>query len=213
MGTAEAVETDRLRRADPGRQQQDLVDQAPAPSAKRLGSLEGPSRLHLLGTASVRRIGRWRFPVFELAQDGDVLAVMGRYGWFNIFFGSGQRIELTNGNRWRIPSVGVAGNICPRVVDADGRKVAVGALGFGNYGINGRDYGYVLYAAEPRRFGRANRWILRHHEDDLAVVNRWPLSIEASQPVPLGAVFLCFVLARYGIPGELGPTVPKFHWG
>jgi len=171
------------------------------------------NRRQVLGTATVRRIGRWAFPVYELVQNDEVLARLGRFGWYSIFFGSGQKIELANGDRWRIPSVGVAGNICPRVIDATRRKVAVSALGAGNYGINGKDYGYVLYPADPRRFGRSNGWILRQHEEDLAVVTRYPLAIRAAHPVPLGAVFLSFVLARYGIPGELAPTTPPLNWG
>lgn len=170
------------------------------------------SHREVLGTATVRRIGGWSFPVYELIQNDEVLARMGRFSWFGIYFGSGQQIELASGDRWRIASVGAAGNICPRVVDSTRRKVAVSALGAGSYFINGRDYRYVLYPADPRWFGRSNGWILREHEEDLAVVTPLPMTIRATSPVPLGAVLLSFVLARYGIPGELAPTTPPMNW-
>ena len=75
----------------------------------------------------------------------------------------------------------------------------------GTYGINGKSYGCALYPAEKPRFGRANRWILRQHEDELAVIQRSPLRVEASLPVHLGAVLLSFVLVRYGLPEESVP--------
>ena len=183
------------------------------PSLMSSGWPDFRNRRHLSGAATVRRKRRWAFPAFELMQDGDSLAAMGRFGWFSIFFRSGQRIEFADGESWRIKSRGVAGNICPIVVDSTGRKVAVSGLGVGCYGINGEDYACVLAAAEARRLGRANRWVLRHFEDELAVVTQHPLSIEATHPVPLGAVLLSFVLVRYGIPGESAPRMPSLRWG
>ena len=160
----------------------------------------------------MRRIGSWSFPVYELVQNDAVLARLGRFSWYSIYFGSGQRIELPNGDHWRIPAVGIAGNICPRVVDGAGRKIAISGLGAGTYGINGRDYGYVLYPANPHRFGGSNDWVLREYGDDLAAVTRLPLAIRAASPVPLGAVLLSFVLVRFGIAGELAPSIPSLKW-
>lgn len=170
-------------------------------------------RRHLLGTAALHRVGLWEFPVYELRQAGEVMARLGRFGWLRIFLGSGQQIEFPDGQGWRVRSVGVAANICPLVVDGTGRKVAASGLGIGSYGINGKDYACGLYPAEEPRLGRANRWTLRHHEVDLATVTRRPLAIDAVHPVPLGAVFLCLVLVRYGIPGESAPRLPAFRWG
>ena len=63
------------------------------------------------GLAELRRVGRIRFPVFELVQDGVVLASMGRAGWFKLFFGRGRRIELADGSRWRLTALGAGGVI------------------------------------------------------------------------------------------------------
>jgi len=84
------------------------------------------------------------------------------------FFGRGQRIELLDGSRWRIKSVGQSGKICPAIFDSEIRRIAVSSLGVGTYGINGRDYGCVIYASAGRRFGRFNDWIIREYEDELA---------------------------------------------
>ncbi len=70
----------------------------------------------------------------------------------------------------------------------------------------------MLYPADKPRLGGASRWILRQHEEDLAIINRYPLSVEALLPVHLGAVLLSFVLVRYGLPEDAAPRVPAFHW-
>lgn len=141
----------------------------------------------VLGRAELRRVGRLRFPVFELTANGQRLALVGRFGWLNTFFGSGPRVELPDGEQWRIRSALVAKATCPVIFDARGRKIAVASLGTGNYGINGRDYACVLYPAEPRRLGKGNTWMLRRFEEHLAIVTRHPLAIEAAHPVPLAA--------------------------
>ena len=168
---------------------------------------------YLTGTAQVRRIGLWSFPVYELVQGNAVLARMGRFGWLSIFLGSGQRIELANGSNWRIASVGFRGTIRPRVVNAQGQRVAVSSLAAKHYGINGKDYGYMLYPADSHWFGQSNAWVIGDRDTELARVLPHPLSIEAVEPVPLSAVFLSLVLVRYGIPGELSPRVPALRWG
>ncbi len=153
-----------------------------------------------------------RFPVHELTHEGDVVASLGRFGWFSIFLGSGQEIGFPDGERWRLGSVRHGGSICPIVIDGRGRRVAVARLGIRNYGINGKDYACVLIPAEPDRIGRANRWTLHYFEHELATVTRRPLTIETYHAVPLGAVFLCFVLARYPLPEEAAPRLPSFRW-
>lgn len=50
----------------------------------------------VLGAASIRRVGRLRFPVAVFVADetseGRILAKLGRDGWFRVFFGLGRRI-------------------------------------------------------------------------------------------------------------------------
>lgn len=166
----------------------------------------------LEGRAKVRRLGRWRFPVFQLEQDGDVLARMGRTGWIKIYLGTGQRVGLPNGDRWRIRSLGTGGTFIPVIFDSNGRKITFGGLSHGSYGINGRDFSCVLAPVDTPMVGRANTWVLRRFEDDLAIITRQPLSVDASLPVHLGAVLMSFVLVRYGLPEETMPRIPSFRW-
>lgn len=172
----------------------------------------GNDAFWLAGKATVRRIRRWRFPASELEQDGKVLAHMGRTGWFKVYLGTGQRIEVPEQDRWTIRSVGIGGAFCPIIVDASGRKVALAGMSHGAYGINGRDYSAVLAPVDTPRIGRANTWTLRRFEDELATITRYPLSVDASLPVHLGAVLMSFVLVRYGLPEESKPRIPSFHW-
>ena len=134
----------------------------------------------LVGRATVRRVGRWRFPVYELMHNGLAVAQLGRMGWISIYFGTGQRIELADGARWTVRSLGSGGSFSPAIFDSSGRKIATSGSAYGAYGINGRDYSGVLYPAEKPRFGRADRWILRQHEDELATITRQPLTVEAT---------------------------------
>ena len=166
----------------------------------------------LEGKATVRRLGRWRFPVFELEQGGHVLAHMGRTGWIKVYLGRGQRVELADGSRWAIRSIGIGGSFAPIIVDSSGRKVTLAGMSHGTYGINGKDYSCVLTPVDKPRIGRANRWVLRRFEDDLATITRYPLSVDASRPVHLGAVLMSFVLVRYGLPAESMPRIPSFRW-
>jgi hypothetical protein len=163
------------------------------------------------GRAAVRRVGRVRFPVFELVQNDVVLASMGRTGSIKVFFGRGQRIELADGSQWRLISLGRGGAICPAILDDGKRKIALSSVLEGGYGINGKTYGFTLYPGERKRFSRENRWILRCYEDEIATVTRYPSAIDASAPVHLGAVLLAFTLARYGVLGEWRPRF-RFRW-
>ena len=149
--------------------------------------------------------------MFALTRNGEVLALTGRWGWFKVFFGFGVRIELPDGDRWRIRSVGVGGAIWPVIVDSSRRKVATAGIAHGTYGINTKHGAFVFIPSGRRGAGR-KRWMLRRFEEELAVVTRSPLSVEAMHPVPLGAVLMCFVLMRYGIPGESAPRFPSFRW-
>lgn len=185
------------------------LDQQPA--GRVVASMDGPS-VRVSGSLRLRRVGWWRFPTHELVAGEQVVARLGRSGWFRIYFGQGQRIELAGGDRWLLRSVGRAGAICPVVVDADGRKVAIAGIGHGTYGLNTRDDAFVFFPARRRGGGRRT-FILRRHEEEIAVVDRYGPKLDASAPVPLGVVLLCFTLVRLGIPGESVPTVPSFRWG
>jgi len=172
----------------------------------------GSDAFWLAGKATARRLRRWKFPAFELGQDGDVLAHMGRTGWIKVYLGSGQRVELPNGDRWTIRSIGIGGTFSPIIVDSSGRKVALAGMSHGSYGINGKDYSCVLAPVDKPMIGRANTWILRRFEDEIATITRYPLSVDASVPVHLGAVLMSFVLVRYGLPEESKPRIPAFRW-
>ncbi len=167
----------------------------------------------LVGRANVGRVARWGFPAYELTQDGDVLACIGRTGWLRIYMGRGQRIELADGARWKIRAIGTRGSMVPVIFDSSGRKIAMAGSSHGTYGINGRDFAYALYPGEKPLLGRANKWLLRHFEDELATITRHPLSIEATVPVHLGAVLLSFALVRHGLPEDSVPSIPSFRWG
>lgn len=165
----------------------------------------------LSGRAALHRVGRLRFPVFELVQDGVVLAALGRAGWFKLFLGRGQRVELADGTRWRLTAVGRHGGICPAILDASRRKIAISSIAEGGYGINGKAYGLFLFGADKRTMSRPDRWILRRHDVEVAEVTRYPAAIETVEPVHLGAVLLSFTLIRQGIVGESRPRL-KANW-
>ncbi len=148
------------------------------------------------------------FPRYVLVEDGGrPLAELGRFSWFSIYLGRGQRVELPDGRRWRIRARSRLHTIAPVIVDQDLRKVAEAAHGYKNYGINGKDYAYVLNPDEKRRT-RARRWSLRMHETDVAAIRRQPMLVEAWEPIPLAVVLMSFVLMQFGVPGEDEMTVP-----
>jgi len=170
---------------------------------------------HVLGPASIRRIGMLAFPVavFE-RQDGTaeakVLARLGRDGWFRIFFGRGRRVELPDGTAWRLVAVGTGGCIVPIVLCQRGKLAVAAPHGKRSYGINGRDYAYNLYPQGRPGLSHSN-WSLREHDTVLATFGLH--SMYADHPVPLAAALLCFTLIKYGVPGEADLGVPKFRWG
>ena len=167
----------------------------------------------LVGPAELRRISPWGFPTAALSAQGTTLALLGRMGWFRIYFGRGQRIELADGTRWTLTSRTTGGTIGPVILDQSGRKVTQAGFRHGTYGLNGRDYACVLHPADTRGFGRANRWMLSNDDGELAVVTRSPLQVSARRPVHLGAVLMSFALVRFGLPEESAPVMPSFRWG
>lgn len=104
----------------------------------------------------------------------------------------------------------VGRTLAPVIVDANRAKVAMSGFSGGAYGITTRDTGYVLMRTARRR---QRRWILREHEDEIAILTTRPAAIHAERPVPIGAILLAFHLARYGIVGEHDTGIPKFSWG
>ena len=153
------------------------------------------------GSLEIARARRLRFPAYSATVDGEPAAVFGRYSWFRIFFGGGQPILLADGTRWRLRGVNRGRLICPLIVDDQRRNVVMGAYGDASYGVNGRDYGFMLYGDDVRR-QRARHWTLREHETDLALIERRPRRVTVSKPVPLSALLLSFVLLQFGVPGE-----------
>lgn len=167
----------------------------------------------VLGTARLQRVGRFRFPVFEFVVDDEPLAVLGRAGSWRIFFGRGQVIEVADGTRWRLRALGSAGAICPLIVDAESRKVAMASPHHGGYAVNGPDRAYHMYATKKQRFIRPNRWIVREFEDDVAEATRTPRQIVITKPMTVATALMCLTLTVHGIPGEADTGVPAINWG
>lgn len=169
---------------------------------------------HILGSASIRRIGRRTFPVYVLVhedgtEEGTVLAHLGRRGWFRIFFGRGQRVELPDGLKSRVAAVEAGPYIEPAMLGEGGKLVVGSPHGKRSYRITGRDFAYRFYSAGDTRRSK-DTWTLREHETTIATFRSD--SVSAHHPVPLPAVLLCFTLIRYGIPGEANLGIPEFRW-
>lgn len=167
----------------------------------------------LVGEGELRRVSPWGFPATALSANGMTLALLGRMGWFRIYFGRGQRIELSDGTRWTLTARTTGGTISPVILDRSGRKVTQAGFRHGTYGLNGRDYACVLHPVDTRGLGRANRWMLSNDDGELATLTRSPLRVVARRPVHLGAVLMSFALVKFGLPEESAPVMPSFRWG
>jgi len=144
----------------------------------------------------------WGFPRSRLVTDqGTVLLELGRLSWFSVFLGTGQRVRLPDGARWRVGSVALHRWVCPAIAAEGGAAIARSTAGDGNYGISTRDNVYSFNPAEASR-GRAQRWILVEYESEVAAIHRRPFVVEALAPVHLGVVVLAQILANFGVMGE-----------
>lgn len=170
---------------------------------------------------TARRTGWLRFPIHRiLTDDGVPVAETGWRSWLSIYFGTGQRIRLADGTLWKITSIEYGGTLCPVVATAANRRVAMalpgtdevrGARSSAHYGLSGADYGYTL-SADEAGMGRAQRWVLVEHETEIARVTSRPNRLEPARPVPLGAVLLSLLLARFGMPADADLGAPRFRW-
>ena len=181
-------------------------------SANAQDDRPGTGRLVRPGRASVHKSSGLGFPVYRLLERERSVASFGRYSFFKIYIGTGQRIELPDGSRWRLRAVGIAGDICPVIVNSEGQRVAQAGLKPSHYGINGPDYAYGLIPIENLRIGRPIRWTLTHRGDYVAQFTRRPREVMISEAVHLSAVLLSFVLMDFGIPGEQSRRIPSFKW-
>lgn len=163
----------------------------------------------VLGTASLRRVGTLFFPTSVFySEDGEVLAKLGRDGWFRVFFGRGRRVELPEGTTWRVTALDRGKYLEPRITSKKGKLAVGSSRGDRSYGINGRDYAYVLLPTGGGLFNTT--WELREHDKVLATVGS--LQMHAHYPVPLAAALLSFTLIKHGVPGEAKLGIPEFHW-
>lgn len=167
----------------------------------------------IIGSASLYRVGWLGFPSTVLARSGDdqdseVLARLGRDGWFRVFFGRGRCVELPDGTDWRIRSGGIGGQLVPVVMCPTGKLAIGSSVGGRAYGINGRDYAFRFFSTRSKGFDRSP-WLLTEYDLELARFAR--NAVQAAHPVPLAAVLLCFTLIKYGVPGE-ERLVPQFTW-
>ncbi len=166
----------------------------------------------VVGSSKLRRVGFVGFPVWELSNEGEILARLGRISGWSIYFGFGQKVELADGTRWRISSTESDAGISAVVRDANGERLGVANVGPSGYGIHGRDFSYLLFPRVESRITTPNNWVLSSPEAECAEVVRHPLTLTALVPVPTVAVLLAYVLVRVGIPGDKKIELPGVQW-
>lgn len=165
----------------------------------------------VVGRADLERIGAFTFPVWNLNNEGESLARLGRVSWWSVYFGFGMRVVTDDGSRWKLGSHESGGAISARLFDDRGQRIALGTIGPAGYGIHGEHFNYLLF---PNAANRAfeNDWTLSSSESQIARISRTPTSLETTTPVPLPAVVMTFVLVRLGIPGEKKLAMPSVQW-
>ena len=163
-------------------------------------STRGPT---IAAPCRLRRVGRFGFPVEELAGEDEVVAWLGRDGSLRMFFGPGRRVRLADGTEWRVKAATSGRYIIPIVTSASGMIAIAGPLpGKRTYGISGKDFGCNLVPLGHGGFRRPRRWALRRHETEIATIDETERAIQPVEPVPLAAAVMAFTLIRHGIPGE-----------
>lgn len=160
------------------------------------------------GPISLRRIGRSGFPSHELIAAGRTIARLGRDGPLRMFFGRGRRVQLGDGTEWRIKAATAGPYIVPIIKARTGIVASSGPVGGRRcYGINGKDFGFVLVPLGPIRLLGQVAWLMRRHEDEVATIDASHV-IHTNEPVPIAAALMAFTLIEHGVAGEakLMPT-------
>jgi hypothetical protein len=185
--------------------------QKPGPAQDAPAALPAPV---VSGEVTVRRAHLIRYPAYVASTSGLEVG-LGRFSALNIyFFGPGQKIILPGGIEWRLTAIPFGPSLAAVVINERRQRLAMASAGAvaGKYGINGRDYAYTLDPAEGG-LGRASAWHLCCGEQIIAGFRRRPFGATCTSPVPLPAVLLTLLLARFGIPGENEVRIPKLNWG
>ena len=165
-------------------------------------------RTDVEGPIFLRRIGRSGFPTHELVAAGRTVARLGRDGPLRLFFGRGRRVQLVDGTDWRIKATSAGPYIVPIIKSRTGLIASSGPLGGHRcYGINGKEFGFVLIPLGRTRMLGQVGWLLRRHEDEVATIDTAQV-MHTNEPVPIAAALMAFALIDHGIPGEakLMPT-------
>jgi len=161
------------------------------------------------GACRLRRIGRFGFPVEELADEDELIAQLGRDGSLRILFGPGRRVRLADGDEWRIKATTSGRHIVP-IITSDSGTIATSGPLFAkrSYGINGKGYAFTLIPMGKIGFAGPGLWVLRRHAEQIAAINQQQRVIRADEPIPIAAALMAFTLITHGIPGE-GDLMPK----
>jgi len=155
------------------------------------------------GTASLRHVGRWRFPKEELVGTTGTIARLGRDGSIRVLLGRGRRVQLADGTEWRIKALESGPFITPVIMSPSGKIAGSGPLhAKRSYGINLKDQSYTLIPLGRVGMRIPRHWALRHHDIDAATIDIVTRTVNADEPIPTAAVLMVFALLTHGIPGE-----------
>lgn len=165
----------------------------------------------IVGNSRLRRVGAVGFPVWELTNEGEVLARLGRLSWWSIYFGFGVRVEVAGEEPAKLRSYENSGMVNAVLLNGDGQRLSVGSVAVSGYGIHGREFNYLLFP--NRRDSLAdNDWTLSSTHAELGRLTRSPMTLDALAPVPVEAAIIAFTLLRVGIPGDKKMELPITKW-